>query len=162
MFRELALAAKVYHERDELPSLMRYMQCTYLQKKNKKKNVVSWYHEYVAYLLPWFSRGSLIQNKVISGGQISLQAFQCWPIISLCVRIFLNVCRLNNTGWEIPGPDSDFFCNKDPVHDTVRSTCGKKSSQDNRAGDIWADRSASCWRIGSYWSTCNYLWHKTN
>jgi len=48
MFRDLALAAKVYHERGELPSLMRYMQCTYLQKKN----VVSWYHKYVAYFLP--------------------------------------------------------------------------------------------------------------
>ena len=39
--------------------------------------------------------------------------------------IFLNVCRLNNTGWEIPGHDSDFFCGNDPVHDTVRSSCEK-------------------------------------
>jgi len=63
MFRELALAAKVYHERGELPSLMRYKQCTYLQKK-KRGELVPQVRGLFSAMIFSFSRGSLIQNKV--------------------------------------------------------------------------------------------------
>jgi len=65
MFRELALAAKVYHERGELPSLMRYIHAMHIfAKKKKRGELVPQVRGLFAAMIFCFSRGYLIQNKV--------------------------------------------------------------------------------------------------